>query len=190
MRGARVRPSTLVGGWVGNGLVTNLGDYESIATVSVGVAGQSTIEFSGIASTYKHLQIRGLLRTGSGTQMQIRLNSDTTSNYSRHGLAGDGSVTASYGNANISFGTWLNYSGLPTAANTFGVAVIDILDYSNTNKYKTIRTLYGQDSNGSGEVGISSTAWFSTTAVSTVTIFPPSGTIQQYSQFALYGIKG
>ena len=166
------------------------GDYESIATVSVGSGGQATIEFTGIASTYKHLQIRGLLRTGSGTQMQIRLNSDTTSNYSSHGVAGDGSTTASYNGANVSFGRWNIYAGLPTGANIFAVAIIDILDYANTNKYKTVRILHGQDSNGSGEVGLSSAAWFSTTAVSTVTLFPPSGTIAQYSQFALYGIKG
>ena len=166
------------------------GDYESIATVSVGVGGQATIEFSGIASTYKHLQIRGLVKGATGTQLQVRLNSDTTANFSSHNLAGDGASAASTGSANVTFFRQFPYSGLPTASNTFGVLVMDILDYADTNKRKTVRTLYGQDSNGSGEVGLSSGAWFGTAAVSTVTFFLPSGSFPQYSTLALYGIKG
>jgi hypothetical protein len=32
----------------------------------------------------------------------------------------------------------------------FGVAIIDILDYANTSKNKTVRALSGEDENGAG----------------------------------------
>jgi hypothetical protein len=37
-------------------------------------------------------------------------------------------------------------------ANAFGVGIIDILDYANTNKYKTIKSLDGCDLNGAGVI--------------------------------------
>jgi hypothetical protein len=36
-------------------------------------------------------------------------------------------------------------------ASVYSAGVIDILDYANTNKYKTMRILDGTDANGSGE---------------------------------------
>ena len=67
--------------------------------------------------------------------------------------------------------------------------IIDILDYANTSKYKTVRIALGSDRNGSGEVGLFSGLWQSTAAVTTIAI----NCGQNYtttSQFALYGIKG
>ena len=61
--------------------------FESIQTVSLSSA-QTTVTFSDIPSTYKHLQIRGFWRGNratypvSGTNM--RFNSDSGSNYSAH----------------------------------------------------------------------------------------------------------
>ena len=69
----------------------------------------------------------------------------------------------------------------------FGTFIVDILDYANTNKYKTMRALDGFDANGSGYAVLWSGNWRSTSAVSTITI--TGGTFAQYSSFALYGIK-
>ena len=76
-----------------------------------------------------------------------------------------------------------------STANCFGVAVIDILDYANTNKYKTYRSLTGGDANGSGQVLLRSSNWRSTSAVTSMTLYPGVGNFTQYSSFALYGIK-
>jgi hypothetical protein len=70
--------------------------------------------------------------------------------------------------------------------------VLDILDYASTNKAKTTRHLLGYDNNGSGAIYLSSGRWGKTPleAISTITLTSGSGsTIQQYSSFALYGIK-
>jgi len=167
------------------------GAYDSIATTTVGGAGAATVTFSSIPATYTHLQVRFIARTGSASSVYFRFNNDSGSNYSgRHRLTGDGASAAASGSSSqaqiYTFGT----SGLPTAASTFGVGVADVLDYANTNKYKTFRQLDGWDSNGSGVVEFVSGAWMNTNAITEINIGLDTGSFVQYSQFALYGIKG
>lgn len=170
-----------------------VGDYDSIATVTVGAGGASTISFTSIVGTYKHLQIRSIQRNttaGAGTQIGLlQFNSDTATNYSRHNLVGNGTA-ASASSATTTNGVWLGV--MPQAgdtANAFGASVMDILDYSNTNKYKTTRTLEGLDTNGGGEANFRSGSWRSTSAITSILITPTSANFAQYTSFALYGIK-
>jgi hypothetical protein len=162
--------------------------------VSVGSGGASTVTFSSIPSTYKHLQIRSISRgltTGtSGVDLYLTLNSDTT-NYNGHQLYGDGTSAAASttgaGTSNMYFG-WIPRAGVTASA--YGVYVTDLLDYQNTSKNKTVRSLGGWDGNGSGFAIYRSGLWQSTAAVSSIQISASVGNIAQYSQFALYGIKG
>jgi hypothetical protein len=170
--------------------------FDSIATSTVGAGGVSSVSFTSIPATYTHLQIRLLGRsdrTGTtGDAVKINFNSDTASNYSAHEVVGDGATAASYGAASQTswaYGERIGSAGLTTGI--FGALIIDILDYANTNKYKTIRSLGGEDANGSGQVGLESGLWRSTSAISTIVLAPAAGTnFVQYSSFALYGIKG
>jgi hypothetical protein len=168
------------------------GDYESIATVTVGSGGASSITFSSIPSTYSHLQIRGIAKNASGSQQDIavQFNSDGGNNYSGHYLLGNGS-SASAGGFSSNFLTKISEVLAPSgSANVFGVDITDILDYSNSNKYKTIRNLSGWDANGSGNIYLSSGLWMSSSAISNIYMFPTaSANFAQYSSFALYGIK-
>ena len=164
--------------------------YESIATVTVGSGGASSASFSSIPSTFKHLQIRALVKssTSGDYDWSIRFNSDTGSNYTKHQLAGDGSTpfaTGSASQAQIPSGFLWNASWSPTVA--------DVLDYTSTSKNKTVRVLCGSDANGSGLVGLRSGMYFATpAAITSIQIIPTSGAsgFAEYSSFALYGIKG
>jgi len=161
--------------------------YESIQTVTVGSGGQSTISFTSIPSTYKHLQIRAMLLS---TDVDLaRFNSDTGSNYAFHGIRGSGSSASAYGNvstSSIQLGT-----NVPGSASYPQVYVVDILDYASTSKYKTTRTLLGYDTNNtsSGQIEFTSGLWMNTTAISSITLSNGAGH-NQYSSYALYGIKG
>lgn len=181
--------------------VNAIGDYESIATVTVGAGGASNIEFTSIPSTYTHLQVRAISRyTGtqnSGAPIYMQFNSDTGSNYSLHRLLGyanlsESGVAAGAG-ASQSYMQLGYTTGGSGTANMFSAQVTDILDYANTNKFKTIRTLNGYDTNtdtGYRSVGIYSGNWRSTSAITSIKIFPDTDSWAQYSSFALYGIKG
>jgi hypothetical protein len=168
-----------------------IGDYESIATVTVGSGGAANATFSSIPSTYTHLQIRGITRNANADDSTIvRLNSDSGSNYARHFLRGNGTSATGAASSSVSAmeAPFTAYSG--TTASAFTGVVIDILDYANTNKNTTIRTIGGVDLNGSGAVNVTSGLWMNTAAVTSILIAPGSGNLVEYSQFALYGIKG
>jgi hypothetical protein len=173
-------------GTLSSGVAASTNSYESIATVTVGSGGSSSIDFTSIPSTYTHLQIRAI---GIGTGFAysyLGFNSDTATNYSYHQLSGDGATASSAGGAS----TTLIYALQGASSATFPASgVIDILDYTDTNKYKTVRVLAGYDKNGTGEMYFRSGNWRSTSAITSIKL-SPNTSFAQYSSFALYGIKG
>jgi hypothetical protein len=167
--------------------------FESIATVTVGSGGAANVEFTSIPATYTHLQVRGIgrsTRTATIDDLGIRINSDTGSNYAYHILRGDGASVIAAAGATQTTGYAGRIAAASATSSVFGVAVIDILDYANTNKYKTIRGLAGSDNNGNGNVEFGSTLWMNTNAITNILLYPPSFNFAQYTHFALYGIKG
>jgi len=166
-----------------------------LQVVTVGAAGASSITFSNIPNTYEHLQIRGIVRkafSSGTTALKANFNSDTGMNYTNHQLYGNGSSAGADGNAT---GTYSNmpYFAIATQQSdtAYGAFVVDILDYRNTNKYKTIRSLAGYETNSVGFINLASSLWLSTSAITSITLATyASGNIDQYSQFALYGVKG
>jgi hypothetical protein len=167
-----------------------VGDFESIANVTAGSA-VANVEFTSIPATYSHLQIRGIARGASTTgNVDIQFNGDTATNYSRHYVYGDGSSAASFNAATINFIRVSTVSSSSSTASVFGGFVLDILDYSNTNKYKTARSIAGLDNNGSGEIGLRSGNWRSNSAITSIKLWTGDATnLAQYSSFALYGVK-
>jgi hypothetical protein len=171
------------------------GAWDSIATTTL-TTSTTDITFSSIPSTYKHLQIRFLAQSSNSAtaadNLAFKFNSDTGGNYTRHYIDGSGSGVATYGaNANVAqvYATCSQTS--PTYSNVFGVGILDILDYSNTSKNKTTRAFSGVDFNGTGgAIQFTSGLWRNTAAITSINITALSGNLKQYSQFALYGIKG
>jgi hypothetical protein len=162
--------------------------YESIATVTVGSGGSSSISFNSIPTDYTHLQLRVLSGSDpAGYNSGLRFNSDTGSNYYGHGLYGAGSSAGSFSLGSQTFAS-ISFNGITNT--NFSAAVVDILDYRNTNKNKVIRSLNGRENNASGDIYLMSGSWNNTNAITDITIVAPSATFIQYSHFALYGIKG
>lgn len=166
-------------------------DYDSIATVTVGASAVADITFSSIPSTYRHLQLRGIVRSNRADpndQFRMTFNSDTGNNYTTHILGGNGSSAISSASTSAPYTYNNGVTGGTATANVFGIIVMDILDYANTNKYKTTRSLSGLDANGSGNVEFNSGLWMNTTAINTLKVVA-IGSLVQYSQLALYGVK-
>jgi hypothetical protein len=177
------------------------GNFDSIQTYTLSSA-QTTITFSSIPSTYKHLQIRGFWRGNratfpvSGTNM--RFNGDSATNYVYHELVGfgGGDTTSGVQNGGIGGQTSISVGQPGTSVTGFVTSVMDILDYASVSKCKTIRNLTGVDINGTvatygGSVGLYNGAWLnSSTAISSISFTTSDGSDwQPYSSFALYGVK-
>lgn len=172
------------------------GSFESIATTTLS-SNAASVTFSSIASTYQHLQVRILQRSaGTGTGFasgRMQINSDTGANYTLHYLMGDGATASAYGEGNSTGSYQYAVNTIPLDGNTasvFGVSVIDLHDYSNTTKNKTVRGFHGLDRNGSGKVMLDSCVWRSTSAINNLVFTNGDGNWKAGSTFALYGIKG
>lgn len=187
----------IVAGGLSSGLVPETNSWESIESFTVGSGGTASITFGSggtIPQTYKHLQIRGIGKTtrvsyGAGTMVQF--NGSTGSSYANHELFGDGATAYSNGSGSVTAIRVDAANATTSVSNVFGVAVIDLLDYANTSKNKTLRALSGTDVNGAGgTIAFNSGVWLNTSAITSIKLFPEVGTFMQYSSYALYGIKG
>ena len=136
--------------------------YYSIATVPLQTSSVGT--FTNIPQTYTHLQVRVMTHDSGATSpidIALRVGSstsavDTGNNYAYHRLYGNGTGAYSDNGTTTSFISCAFCPGSGISSSIMGVAVIDILDYANTNKYKTVRALGGYDANGSGNANFHS----------------------------------
>ena len=171
------------------------GYFESIATINL--ASTSTpVEFTNIPQNYTHLQIRAIGRVAypgvsTVSSPQLRFNDDSNANYSNHRVGTFGTGTFSDGEANQSIAGAISWMSAATAGTgIFGAFIMDILDYSNTSKYKTVKTNAGVAVSGAGWAAITSNGWRSFSAITKISLIENAG----YgwianSQFALYGIR-
>jgi hypothetical protein len=159
-----------------------------IASVS-GNGSSGTIQINNIPSTFTHLHLRGSVRsTTTSSQLYIRLNGDSGGNYATHYVYGTGSGVV--GGTGGTSGTVHLLGELPAStslANTSSVFYADLLDYTDTTKYKTIKGSSGYDLNGSGTVWFTSSVWMNTAAVTSIQI-PANSAFDTNSRFDLYGI--
>lgn len=173
--------------------------FDSLSTVLLS-SSASSINFSNIPQTYTHLQLRVTTRNDradNGAQSTtIAFNGDIThTNYRSHILyyAASAANPASEANQLSGYYAAIGYtSAANMTANVFGIQVIDILDYSNTSKNTTVRTLFGLDSNSAtaGYAGFASSLWMNTAAVSYISMTTlPSANFVTNTSVALYGIK-
>jgi hypothetical protein len=163
--------------------------YDSIATLA---GSGSSITFSSIPSTYKHLQLRIFSKQITSDQnYRISFNgAPGGTSYAIHNLTGNGS-TASAGAATSYSAYDTMYIPNNAGSTTYPITgVYDILDYTDTNKYKTARGFWGGDYNGSGVVQFESCLWMSTSAISSIQIKPYSTNFLSGFTASLYGIKG
>lgn len=175
----------LASGISGN-LETN--SYESIATITP-YTTTTTVAFSSIPSTYRHLQLRAFAASSAAANYIIRINGDTANNYSWHYIEGSGTGTGSVGNAvadsKLLGGVITNTGSMYTSI------IMDFLDYKETTKYKTSRSWSGVDLNGSSTwLNFFSGIWNGSSAINNITISLGGATFAANSHWALYGIKG
>ena len=181
----------------GAGAAGGGGSFDLLETTVLGTA-TSTVTFSGLGSysDYKHLQLRIVSRRPAGGDFLtsgswgLQFNSDTASNYSWHRLAGAGGSVLSDGGGSNSYGPDNVVHGVPNSpTGSFGASITDILDFSNTSKYKTIRVLAGVSDSVKAEIDLNSGSWRNLNAITSITIKERWGNFAVNSRFSLYGIK-
>ena len=178
------------------------GNFEAIQTVAL-TSAQSSISFTSIPQTYKHLQIRGILKwdyssnsSPDTSAVGVRFNGDSGTKYPYGTLTGAGNNANA--NAYASSAVTKGIGGYSVALNShsthasmFAGVIIDIPEYANTNKYKTVMNFGGFDTNGGiARVSYGSFAWADTAAITSIEVFPDYPNWATNTTLSLYGIKG
>lgn len=179
--------------WDGSTLYPPPG-FDSIATATA-TGSSGIITISSIPQTYQHLQIRGIVRNDRNNpsfpfgNLSIYFNG-TMGSQADHRISGDGSSATALGQTGISALTIGDTATDAQTANIFTAFIIDIHDYQNTSKNKTVRSFIGTDLNGTGRVQLTSAARVSTSAVSSITFENFNGAnFKVGTTFELYGIR-
>lgn len=147
------------------------------------------------SENYQHLQVRITGRSkvnGPISSLYYSFYRDgvsTPSAFASHYLYTDGGGTVGAA-SNTGLGYMFAGSAFPGAtatANVFSTIIIDLLDYTNTTKNKTVRTMYGHDRNGAGYVAFTSSVGVHPNAVNSAW-FDTEGSFAVGTRFDIYGI--
>jgi len=164
-----------------SGNTTTAVTYTPVAPMQTLSSPASSVTFSSIPGTFKDLVlVCNFKNTAGQTDNGVRFNSDSTSSYSRTQLYGTGSAAGSNRGSNETSMNFLGYIGT-----TWGVSIMQIMNYSNTTTFKTALT---RDNGASDQVITAVGMYRSTGAITSLYIFPASGTYDTGSMFSLYGI--
>lgn len=173
------------------------GAYELIESAIL-TSDQSSVTFSSIPQTYKHLQLRAVVRdtnifAATIRNMPMRFNGDSGNNYFGHELTGQPDVgnvfSQSLGTPTSSIRPRATLDDSATA-NVFVPSVWDILDYASTVKNTTVKILSGAPlpNSADAKISLSSGAYNNTSAITSITILPAENH-KTGSRFSLYGIR-
>ena len=159
--------------------------YEPIATTTLGSAA-ATITFSSIPATYTDLRLV-LVGIGSlGSDVRIRFNSDTGTNYSYTELDGNGIATQSTRATSQTFIKLTTRWGISDTVPTMHVT--DVFSYAGSTNKTILNNLSG-DFNGTGSIEVLVGLWRSTSAINAITYSLSSGNFSTGTTATLYGIK-
>jgi hypothetical protein len=145
--------------------------YTPLATTTLG-SSASSLTFSSIPATYRDLVL--VISSTTVVDMLARLNGDTGSNYFRVFMidnAGSGS-SGSQTNTSVAFGFGENQ-------------IFQFMDYSATNKHKTILC---RMNTASSRVEADAQRWANTAAITSILIYGSAGNLPAGTSFSLYGI--
>lgn len=163
------------------------------STVTVGVLGASSIDFTSIPSTYTDLVLkvsaRSLRPIEIRDEMQLRFNNDSGSNYSYKNIRGSGSAAISQSGSST---TAIIRDDMPAAgatASTFSSHEFYIPNYAGSTQKSVSIDATMENNATESYMYLTAGLWTGTAAINRITLTPEVSTFAQYSTATLYGIS-
>jgi hypothetical protein len=158
--------------------------YTQIASITL-AASSNSVTFVSIPQNFRDLVLVVAGTLNSGTQNpRVQLNADTGNNYSNVWMGGSGSSATSGTNSSVDY----NFGGVIFTAQSNDI--LQIMDYSATDKHKTTLTRGNAASSTSGQATSAwAGRWANTAAVTSIRFYLNAETFAAGSTFTLYGIE-
>jgi hypothetical protein len=160
------------------------GTYRPLATVTLG-SSASSVTFSSIPATYRDLilVVNGET-TGGNPTVFARFNSDSGTNYPQVFMW---AFTSAQSGTNAGTGFFITSSTSLAGARFIGN--VSVMDYSATDKHKTVLSRSGYKNASSIDfVEASASKWANTAAITTFAVFTSANNFASGSTFSLYGV--
>jgi hypothetical protein len=167
--------------------------FTKIASVTVGSGGTANIDFTSIPSTYTDLcvYVSGRSAYNDTTDvLKLTFNNNTSDNYTRREIEGDGATAASYSETTSTGFLYIYTPGNTGTTSTFGNCNIYIPNYAGSNN-KSFSVDNVTERNGTTAYAcLMAGLLASTTAITSVKLQSMnSANLVQYSTATLYGIS-
>lgn len=158
----------------------------SLASITLQEATAS-VSFSGIPQNYRDLVLVVNGTNSANAFITLQFNGDTGSNYNMVWMQGSGAgATSSSSASQVEIITSQNNGG--TALKT---GLIQIMDYSATNKHKTVLARTDGENSGTRLTAALAARWANTVAISSIRVYDGNGSnYLTGSTFNLYGRIG
>ena len=173
---------------------------DSIGSVAINTSSSNTITIANIPQTYSslYLTLMGSTQATGGAgyvSFYISFNADATSaNYRSHAMSGDGSAASSFPVSGSVLGIRILDFVNSTVTSNAQPVIIDIYDYANTNKNKSIKLISGYSTNNAAvtypqTLFLAGGIWESNSAITSLTITTSGSNFSIGTVASLYGVK-
>jgi hypothetical protein len=153
--------------------------YTPLSTVTLTTSGNSII-FSSIPATYRDLiVVINATANSNVATIGLRFNGDSGNNYTYVSMAGNGSTASSSTNTQS-----VALIGYTNSTNPW-VNIAQIMDYSATDKHKTILS---RDDNAAANVGAVANRWANTAAITSVEVNAAVNSFASGTTVSIYGV--
>ena len=153
--------------------------YTALATITLG-SSASSVSFSSIPATYKDLILVTDGITGADATLFLRFNGDSGSNYFFvRGVGFSGGTFSDFGGNVTEIRNTIQF-------NTRGPGITQIMDYSATDKHKTV--LQTGNAKNATEPAMGGGRWANTAAITSIFCGLNTSTFVSGSRFDLYGV--
>lgn len=152
--------------------------YTQINSVTL-AAATSSVSFSSIPQNFRDLVLISTFTNSTNADVLIRLNADaTSSNYPFLFMRGPSTGGPDSGNGESAIG--YSFSGPIIQIHT------QIMDYSATDKHKTILS---RDGNPANQTVARAMRWINTSSINNLQVNVNAGSFNSGATFTLYGIE-
>jgi hypothetical protein len=162
--------------------------YSKLSEVTVGATSVSSITINNIPQNYTDLKLVYSGRNsaaGAGIDLYISFNG-TSANLTIKRMHGTGSSYNTYSGTVGDIGVDTP-SG--STANTFSNMEVYIPNYTSTANKPYAAEAVNENNGTTAYIQLTSGLWSNSTAISSITLTPYSGSMVQYTTVTLYGVK-
>ena len=147
-------------------------------------SGTTSIILSNLSGDYRDLFIK-IGGPGGGQITWLQFNGVETNDYAFGQLSANNGDTGTYNTHQVNQDKITTHNAYPWSSGSLGQLEIWVIDYKNTNKWKTTLARF---THGAGAVTLNGGRWESNSAINEITIGTTSNSIATGTQIEIYGV--